>query len=180
MDSLLTSEYPGSIALLLACLVATVAAAWDLKSRTIPNWLTYSALAAGIILAGLQGALVSSLAGTLIAGGCGVVLYLFRSMGGGDVKLLAALGSLLGQQLAWELLFFGLLFGGVWSIYVLCVTGNILQTLKGLWNAARSMIYPKVPVFIPAQDIHIAGGAVIAAAVFWITVSVMVSTVPLT
>jgi len=33
-----------------ACACALIGATWDVKSRRIPNWLTYSALVAGLLL----------------------------------------------------------------------------------------------------------------------------------
>ena len=160
--------------LVLACIVVVVAAAWDLKTRTIPNALTYGALILGLATALVAGSFGSSLLGVAVAGGSGLVLYALRAMGGGDVKLLAAIGSLLGYPLTMDLLFFSVLFGGAWAIFALCWQGAMLRTLKELWLLVRSLIYPKIPLFVPAQGVHIAGGAVIAAATLWITVSMAV------
>ena len=164
------------LSLVLACVVAAIAGYQDLKTRTISNALTYSALALGCAIALATGTLGSALGGAAIAGGSGLLLYLCRAMGGGDVKLLAAVGSLLGYSLSLEMLFYGVLFGGAWSIFALCMKGVMLQTLKEMWLLIRSLIYPMVPLFVPAQGAHVAGGVVIAAATLWVVVSAVAAT----
>jgi prepilin peptidase CpaA len=90
------------------------AAAIDLRTRRVPNALTGIAAATGIALA-LTGAgrvgVVGAIAGCVI----GLVLmlpgYLFGATGGGDVKLLAALGTLLGPERT-LFAFFGMAIGG--------------------------------------------------------------------
>ena len=142
----------------------------------IPNTLTYGGLAAAAVIAIVQGTVAASLTGFLVAGGCAFALYLVRAMAGGDVKLLAALGALLGYPLSLDLLFFGVLFGGAWSIFVLAMKGMLLATLRDIWLLIRSLLYPQVPLFVPAEGVHVAGGAVIAAATVWIALSVLLST----
>ena len=164
------------LSLVLACVVAVIAGFQDFRTWKIPNTLTYGAFALGCVIALLSGTLGSALGGAAFAGGCGLILYVFRAMGGGDVKLLVAMGSLLGYPLSLEMLFFGVLFGGAWSIFALCMHGRMLQTLKELWLLARSLVYPKVPVFVPAQGVHVAGGVVIAAATLWVVLPAIAGT----
>lgn len=76
-----------------------VAAFWDLRTRRVPNILTFGIAGAGL-------ALQLALAGTPglrtgVAGfGVGLVIllpgYLLRATGAGDVKLMAAAGTILG------------------------------------------------------------------------------------
>lgn len=79
-----------------------VAAAADVQRGRIPNWLTYSAIAAGLGLRAVMGGWRSCLDGLsagLIGGGIFFVFFLVRGMGAGDVKLMTAVGvwSGLGQ-----------------------------------------------------------------------------------
>lgn len=78
-----------------------VAALWDIKSRRIPNVLTLSLLATGIIQAGffdgLDG-LKSSLLAAVVLGLPYVVLFVFAGGGAGDAKLMAAIGAWLGFE----------------------------------------------------------------------------------
>lgn len=75
----------------------------DLRSRTISNWTTVGAMAAGIIYHAATGGwtgLGSSLLGLLVGFCAFLVFYLKGGMGGGDIKLMAGFGSLLGGAAA--------------------------------------------------------------------------------
>jgi prepilin peptidase CpaA len=79
---------------------AAVAMATDMRSRRIPNVLTLPLLLAGLIEAavfrgGLHG-LLDALAAVLIVGAPFVLLFLFAGGGGGDAKLMGAIGAWLG------------------------------------------------------------------------------------
>ncbi len=76
-----------------------IAAAIDVRTRRIPNWLTAATAAGGVALAltgrgavGPGGACLGLLAGFALL----AVPFGLRLMGGGDVKLLAAVGAWLG------------------------------------------------------------------------------------
>ena len=72
------------------------------RSRTrIPNWLTYSGLIAALLVRTVLGGWANSwggLAGMLLAGGIFFLLFLLGGMGGGDVKLMAAVGAWVGWR----------------------------------------------------------------------------------
>ena len=78
---------------------ASVGALNDIRSGRIPNWLTYTSLAAALVvrgaIAGWPG-LRSGLQGVALAGGLFLLLFLLGSMGGGDVKLMAAVAGWAG------------------------------------------------------------------------------------
>lgn len=85
----------------IACLlVATVAAILDLKTKKIPNWLTFPAAILGVILqymASGQAGAVSALEGWVLAVAMMLATRPFGwPFGMGDVKLVAAIGSFLG------------------------------------------------------------------------------------
>src|SRR5215470_1769162 len=86
----------------LAATVASVAAIIDLRTRRIPNWVTAAALIAGLVVHTVQdgaGGLGMALAGAALGAAILLPFYIGGVMGAGDVKLLAALGALLGPQL---------------------------------------------------------------------------------
>ena len=85
--------------------VGCAAVTEDLARRRISNWTSGAALASGFVLhiaqQGWRGALAASL-GTLLGFGVFLIFYLLNGMGGGDVKLMAGFGSLLGPgAIAW-------------------------------------------------------------------------------
>ena len=117
--------------------VGVVACLMDLRSRRIPNWLTFGSAAAALgfhtVTAGLAGAL-SSGAGWLI----GVLLFFLPfalgGMGGGDLKLLAALGAWLGPIPAvWLTLYTGVA-GGILALVVASARGYLPTALRNVWT----------------------------------------------
>jgi prepilin peptidase CpaA len=136
-----------------ATAAASVAAVIDVRSRRIPNWVTGSAFIVGVLLnawlAGLSGAGTADAwlyglggAGAAIAGAAlgGLILlpfYLMRVMGAGDVKLLAALGALLGPQLLVSVAVYGAIGGGVMSAIILLVRGRLGVSLHEIFVEHR-------------------------------------------
>lgn len=122
---------PSILQLFLAVLVVS-AAFTDLKSRRIPNWIPASGFAAGVILNtyfhGWAG-LTSSLAGALLGAGILMAIYLTGGMGGGDVKLLAAVGAISGPQALLVIFVLTGLFGGIAALAMAAARGRIGQTL---------------------------------------------------
>jgi len=123
-----------------ALAVAVTAAIVDVREHRIPNWLTYPAIAVGPLLRwsffGWRG-LGSAVAGCLLAGGIVFVFYLVRAMGAGDVKLLAALGSLLGAHEAAVVLVATAMAGGVLALVYVFVRRSLGTTLRNVGSALR-------------------------------------------
>jgi prepilin peptidase CpaA len=108
----------------IAILVGLAAMIDDLARRQIANWIPLSALAAGfgwqIGQSGLSGLLYAGI-GTVTGFAVFLVFYLLGGMGGGDVKLMAGFGALLGfRQLLWAA-FFTAGVGGIIAVGVLGV-----------------------------------------------------------
>ena len=84
---------------LIAIAVGLVAMVTDFKRREIDNWLVVAALVAGLgWQVGQHGwiGIFHALAGAAAGFGVFLVFYLLGGMGGGDVKLMAGFGALLG------------------------------------------------------------------------------------
>lgn len=73
-----------------AILVSGIAAAVDARTGIIPNTLTFPAIALGL--------LAGSPAGVVVCATPALLLFARGKLGGGDVKLLAAMGGLLGVE----------------------------------------------------------------------------------
>jgi prepilin peptidase CpaA len=98
--------------------IGVIAIFSDLHRRIIPNWLTIAGCLAGLACAASMGwrsfgiALSGAAAGFLLL----LPLQLLGAIGGGDVKLLAAYGTLLGPAGILSAAVFGAIFGGAWAL----------------------------------------------------------------
>lgn len=130
---------PAVVAVLLALVLC--AAVYDARYRRIPNWLTVSGVLIGLGLnAYLYGApsaairwswqgLMFSLVGLLLGFGVYLALYMLRAMGAGDVKLMAAVGSMVGWQNWFAIFLITAVVGGVLSIVVSLAKKRLGKTL---------------------------------------------------
>jgi prepilin peptidase CpaA len=132
---------PEQMALAAAATVALVAAVFDARSRRIPNWLSASALAGGLLFRGLgEGAagLTDAAAGFAIGALPLLVLWLIGSGGGGDVKLMGALSVWLGYQQSVLLL--------VGSAVAVLIVHVVVVTWQGLRPHAGGERQPKLRI----------------------------------
>jgi prepilin peptidase CpaA len=109
-------------------------AAFDLRTRRVPNWLTLSITALGIFLAAAS--LTSrSVAAALGGFAVGLLLmlpgHLFGATGAGDVKLFAAVGSLLGPTGIVVAFLYTAMFGGALALLFAVLRGRLQDTLQG-------------------------------------------------
>lgn len=118
--------------LALASACAFTGAAFDMKSRRIPNFITLPALACGLAVHALTegwAGLLTSTTAALICGAVFLVFYLAGGMGAGDVKLMAAIGGIAGVTHSMSLLVLTALAGGVMAVVLALVRGRLKQTL---------------------------------------------------
>jgi prepilin peptidase CpaA len=132
-----TLPAPGIEALLLTLVIG--AAVYDVRYRRIPNWLTLGGVLAGMLLNaflfhgpggwfGVQG-LVSSVMGLIVAFGIYVFLYALHAMGAGDVKLMGAVGAIVGW-VNWFWIFLATaILGGIAGAILVVLRGRVRKTL---------------------------------------------------
>ena len=116
--------------------IAAVACVIDLRERRIPNWLTLGAALGGLVyqvtVAGTAG-LVSGLAGWTVGVAIFFLPFVLRGLGGGDIKLLGALGAWVGPyDIVWLSLYTGVA-GGVFALLVSLAGGYLRQALSNIW-----------------------------------------------
>jgi prepilin peptidase CpaA len=162
-------RYLPQVCVLLCVVIAAVGAWTDYRTRQIPNWLTFSGIALGVLLQGIlghHGFEAQQFGGQSALGGvfhallgvvvCGLPLWvLFRKeieredgtmdtvSGGGDVKILAAMGALLGMYYGLELVFLCLTATSVLTLARLAWHGRLLRVLSNALFLVLNPILPK-------------------------------------
>lgn len=91
-----------TLSMIIALIGSSIAAAWDLKTTEIPDQIPHAMVAIALIIYSVQSVLLWDywpILGSAIAGGLlfafGFALYRLGQWGGGDAKLLSAIGFLL-------------------------------------------------------------------------------------
>jgi len=130
------------IRLVLVLAFVLIAAAFDVRSHRIPNWLVLAGAAMGVAWQVFEPALIDSgLAGALEGMGVGFALllplYLLHAMGAGDVKLMAMVGTYLGPRGAAHAALLSLIAGGVLALIVTLAKGK----LGALMASIRQMFF---------------------------------------
>jgi prepilin peptidase CpaA len=141
---------------------AGLAAASDVLSRRIPNWLTFGTLLLGIVvntwLHGAEGA-VGAVAGAALGIALLLPLYALGAVGAGDVKLLGALGAVLGPQALVSVALYAAIVCGLRSAFILARRGRLSVTVNEL------LMYQRPRTFSGATgafSVMIAAGVVLS------------------
>jgi len=123
-----------------AVLVSAIAAWTDFRTGHIPNWLTMGSLLAAIVLHFAEGTYYGgvrvglteaafSIAGAVFCSIGPYVLYRLGGMGGGDLKLFAAIGALLQPLLGIETEAYGLFAAAIIALANLAYRGSLFRVL---------------------------------------------------
>jgi len=119
-----------SIALLVPLMVAI--SYTDVRYRRIPNTFVLATLISGLLLNtlfdGFNG-LLTSLGGCALAFALMFALHVFGAMGAGDVKLFAAIGSIIGMKMVLPTFVVILITGVVLAVYSMFRAGIARATL---------------------------------------------------
>jgi prepilin peptidase CpaA len=120
--------------------LAVVITYYDARYRRIPNAFVLATLVAGLsinaIFGGLNGAL-ASVGGCLLAFMLMFMLHIFGAMGAGDVKLFAAIGSVLGASLVMPTFLVVVLTGGALAVVTMFRAGTVRETL---WRVVQIFV----------------------------------------
>ena len=127
----------GIVSAALTLLLA--AAAWtDYRSRRIPNALTVSGLAVALVLRSMAGpdAVIEGLVGALLAFVLTLPLLMLSVLGGGDAKLLIAVGAFMGPR---HFLWAGALIAIIGGMMAVVDAGRRGALLPVLFNCGQIM-----------------------------------------
>jgi prepilin peptidase CpaA len=121
----------------VALATGIVACVTDLRRRRIPNVLTFTSALGAIgwhtFLSGFRGTGFAC-AGWIVGLGLLLPLYLLRSLGAGDVKLLAAFGAWLGPVDALWAGLYGTIAGGILALVVAAARGYLGTAYRNLFS----------------------------------------------
>ncbi|HBA83006.1 MAG TPA: peptidase A24 [Verrucomicrobia bacterium] len=157
----------GMLVLSLGALAAviTIAVYTELKNKRIPNWIALLGILAGLAIGYLPGgiSLRASFAGLAAGFGLLFIFYVFGGIGGGDVKLMGAIGALVGYPLILPVVFYTAIVGGFMAIMLLIWKGRFWQVLSLFRRKSEQTAAPepREPLTIP-YGVAIAAGCVMA------------------
>jgi prepilin peptidase CpaA len=117
--------------ILIAGAIATIV---DVRTRRVPNALTMGLAVSGALLSAIGGNTVTfggSLAGCALGLALMLPGHMFGATGAGDVKLLAAFGTLLGPAGILGAFIRTAIVGGVIALSVAAARGRVRETVGG-------------------------------------------------
>lgn len=123
--------------------LAVVISYYDICYRRIPNPFVLATLTAGLLINisfnRVDGALAS-------LGGCALgfflmfILHIFGAMGAGDVKLFAAIGSVMGAHLVLPMFFVVVLVGGVLGVVSMLQSRQVKLTMMRVFHIVLGIL----------------------------------------
>jgi prepilin peptidase CpaA len=127
---------------LIISAVVLVSAIYDFKYRIIPNWLTYPTILIGIILSLTPYSIsfIECMYGLAICFIPSFLIYVFQGIGGGDVKLLTAIGVWVGSAAAIEVMIYTVIAGSGLSLIIIILNDQFWVTIK---NSFKYLFFRK-------------------------------------
>jgi prepilin peptidase CpaA len=132
-----------------------IAAAWDLKSRRIPNWLSGTALVGALVIATRPGGVGLPAAGLggLLGLAALIVPFTLGAVGGGDVKFATVAGTWLGPRLGLVALLIGIAIGLFTALGTAAAAGRlgeaVVRAARLVWLLAATLSLSTLP---PASE----------------------------
>ena len=137
---------------LLACAM-TIAAIRDLKTRKVPNLLTYTVMLFGLVYHGVLSGLIGigfSAAGLSVGIGLFLIPYLMGGMGAGDAKLMGAAGAILGPKGVIIAAVMSILIGLVYAMVLLSIHHDYCRSLfRRVWIMSKTFFLTRQFIPIP-------------------------------
>jgi prepilin peptidase CpaA len=152
------------VPVLVLTLGLATAVVTDVRTRRIPNWLTGSIAGAGFGLAFGGGVVTPTQAALGLLTGLLLMMpgHVIGATGAGDVKLLAAVGTMLGPDLTFRAFLYSAVAGGVFAIAVAVHRGILVTTLQDAGRLVTSPSGVREAIESPARANRFAYGPAIA------------------
>lgn len=140
------------IPLYVLVLTLFIAAITDVHSGRIPNWLTFSIILSApvyyLICDGFDG-LIFSLSGIGVGMAVLIFFYLRGGMGAGDVKLMGAIGAIVGPEGVF-LAFLGTsIIGGIYALGLLSWYGKLGVHFRKYWITFKLLVLTRSIIYQP-------------------------------
>jgi len=151
-------ELPIAIVLLLIVGLGTSICS-DLVTHRLPNWLTFGLAIAAISTnscLGLWDGFIQSVLGLSVGLLCFLPFHLFGAMGAGDVKLLAAIGALIGPVNVFIAALMTILSGGLIAVFYIAARGGLRPMIRR-YNTMLILLVALQPQYIPPAPGEAAG-----------------------
>jgi len=144
-----------SLMYLMLLPILIIAAITDFRSRIIPNWLTLPAIVGGLAyhtaVNGLSG-FIFGLEGVLLGFALLISFFLAGGMGAGDVKLLGAVGSLLGPKGVFLVFLYTAIAGGIIALALLWWRGCLTVTIKRYMTILKTFLITRRIFYMPPEE----------------------------
>lgn len=122
-----------TIKIIILLITITIALYTDVMENKIKNKYLLPAFILGIITSfvfgGFEG-LKSSLIGVIIPFIILFILFIFRFMGAGDIKLYCTIGAIMGHEFLINNLMYTIFVGGVLALVILLISKNLISRLR--------------------------------------------------
>jgi prepilin peptidase CpaA len=147
---------PSSVIVIVLAFIAACCVV-DVHTRRIPNLLSFPVIIAGLLLntmwLGMLG-LINSVLGILLVVAVLIGPFVLGGIGGGDVKMMAAIGALLGPRLALASLGTGMALGGVIMAIHLLRLGRLQEKLGATAGMIRAAVMTQsiAPLRVSGDD----------------------------
>ncbi len=140
----------------------------DVRTRRIPNALTGTMAAAGLGLAAVGAGVtpLQALFGLLVGLAVMLPAHVIGATGAGDVKLVAAVGSLVGPGLAFKVCLYTAVAGGAFALAIAAQRGLLATTLYGARQLVTAPAGARQAIASPSRANRFAYAPAIAAGTF--------------
>jgi prepilin peptidase CpaA len=150
--------YPPPVIVAVLLIVVITASIFDVRSRRIPNWVSVAGALLGVgvnaFLADSAAGAWFALKGLLLGFGVYFVLYLLRAMGAGDVKLMGAVGSMVGWQNWFGIFVITAILGGIMALILVIAKGRLQKTLANVGFIVGEMKRGR-PAYLEREELDV-------------------------
>jgi prepilin peptidase CpaA len=138
--------------------VLLVAAAYDVRYRKIPNWISMGGVLLGFVINFFigppDGGLLFALKGFAAGFGVYMALYVLRAMGAGDVKLMGAVGALVGAERWFGIFLVTAIVGGMMALLLVTARGRLKRTLFNVGFILSEMKHGR-PAYVGKEELDV-------------------------